>query len=71
MVNKTSQVSLRFFYQYLWITDDILVISVVESTFHLEYLVPLKRVPYSFELNYLIPLKKNLLYINNCTNLYT
>jgi len=56
MVNKSSRVSLSFFSSIWWVTDDMLVISVVEKYFR-------------FGLKYLIPLKKgNLLHINYCTN---
>jgi len=46
MVNKTSLVSFSFFSSIWWITDDRLVICVVEKYFRLG-------------LNYFIPLKKN------------
>jgi len=58
MVNKTSLVSLSvfFFFSIWWITDDMLLIGVVQKYFRLG-------------LKYLIPLKKiNLLYINYCTS---
>jgi len=56
MVNKTIVVSLNFFFDFWWITVDMLVISVVVKYFRLglKYLIPLKKV--------------NLLYINCCTN---
>jgi len=56
MVNKTIVVSLNFFFNFWWITVDMLVISVAVKYFRLglKYLIPLKKV--------------NLLYINYCTN---
>jgi len=56
MINKTSLVSFSFFSSMWWITDNRLVICVVEKYFGLG-------------LNHFIPLKKiNLLYIDYCTN---
>jgi len=47
MVNKTSLVSLSFFYQYLWmIFVDMLVISFAEKCFRLglNHFISLKKV---------------------------
>jgi len=49
MVNKTSLVSLSFFSSIWWITDDRLIICVVEKYLQLglNYFIPLKKTQFT------------------------